>query len=81
MIIKVTAEHIKNGQPRNNCACPIALAVDEQMKVKSVVTTYAIFISNTRYVLPDAAKAFISAFDSLEQVEPFEFELYENTSN
>jgi len=34
MLIDVTEEHIKNGQPQDECNCPIALAVQDAVEAE-----------------------------------------------
>lgn len=80
--ITVTQAFIDAGE-RGECkSCPIALAI--QIHVKPEVTvmvddaTIDFETLNGDYTwrrLPDAAKAFVSAFDNSEPCGPFEFEL------
>lgn len=82
--VKVTQYHIKDGQPVNCRACPIALAVNSALKdiipcvYNRVADDIAIFTPDHRflgvYKLTQEASDFISDFDQGELVvEPFEF--------
>jgi hypothetical protein len=80
--IKVTQELIHAGE-RGECkSCPIALAI--QIHVRPEVTVMVddatidfetLNDDHTWRRLPDAAKAFVSAFDNSEPCGPFEFDL------
>lgn len=78
MIIQVTQDHIRKGQPGSS-ACPIAIAICEATKTVVSVLHYVVTLRHGhlagRYELPAPCNAFILAFDAKKQVEPFEFEL------
>jgi hypothetical protein len=83
MLIRVTEKHIERGRRHDICACPIALAIREQMPFATEVKVYATRVAIhkeeglafTRPLLPPDAIAFICAFDAKRSVQPFEFEL------
>jgi hypothetical protein len=83
MRIKVTAEHIRLGEPGSARHCPIALAIREatpglHAPYIAVIGRRAL-VESSDYILPAEAHAFVVAFDSESLVEPFEFDLLPNT--
>ncbi len=81
-LIVVTADHIKQGQPLNGNACPIALAYKEATGIKVSVGVFSIRTYTRDGVgkefigeLPSEAVRFIDDFDQGRPVEPFEFTL------
>lgn len=83
--IRVTAEHIEQGERNNPMACPIALAIIEQHWREAEVDVidghaYASgdSVGPADYLkadLSDEADDFVNAFDKGEAVQPFEFPL------
>jgi hypothetical protein len=81
-VIRVTADHIARGAPRNPSACPVALAIKGQIpgiyaievEVSDVTIRPTLAFRWWTCVPPDSAADFINAFDAGEPVEPFEFE-------
>lgn len=84
MKIKVTQEHIQFGMRRSRYHCPIALAVKEQTGVllccvdghETTVREGGLMDGVWHSIrLPEIARQFVTDFDFLKDVEPFEFEL------
>lgn len=80
MKIHVTQRHIESGKPKDNHACPIALAVKSinteftRIPINSIrVGRHLIAINEEIYELPNIANQFITDFDKGEKVEPFTF--------
>ena len=79
-VIAVTATDIKNGEPSNAKACPIALAIKRagiRFPSKFIgVGYYDIGLNGGATVpLPLAAQEFIDKFDHREKVKPFGFKI------
>jgi hypothetical protein len=80
MLIKVTEDHIKNGQPRSACECPIALAIKEATRcLRAGVGLDRAIIDGRYFDLSKRARDFIRDFDDPNRrsrlFTPFEFEL------
>ena len=78
MKITVTKEHIKKGKPNLGYACPIALAVREQLHLSAVevhVDGAGITAGTMDYEIPRAAVLFFWRFDEGKSVKPFSFNL------
>jgi hypothetical protein len=84
--IRVTAQHIEQGERNNPMACPIALAIIEQQWPTAEVDVFdghayacdclgIVIKDHLVAAMPAEADEFISAFDAGDEVEPFEFEL------
>lgn len=81
--VKVEWKHIFGGQRRSACWCPVALAIQEQLKpvcvtyphVKVGQTKYRFGAVDDDFLLPDQVREFVAAFDGFVSVTPFEFEL------
>jgi len=78
MKIQVTEEHIEAGVREDCYLCPIALAIKEQVEIKSVSVASVAninYMSGTRkvYKLSRAAINFIERFDGGKKVKPFNF--------
>jgi hypothetical protein len=74
-LIRVTQEHIDRGKPGDGCSCPVSLAMRDATKYHCHVCRSTFYIRDLEIDLPEQAKQFINAFDSLGHVSPFEFEL------
>ena len=80
MKIRVTAEHIKNGQRGEPQACPVALAIKEATGIMwiTVGPHDMSTMSESQLTLPVSVQKFIRAFDHgerKEEVVPFDFEI------
>jgi hypothetical protein len=85
--VRVTSEHIQQGERNNPMACPIALAIIEQQWPTAEVDVFdghayasdpdftAIRADYLTADMPDEADDFVNAFDKGEPVRPFEFSL------
>lgn len=81
--ISVVQNQIDNGQRARASCCPIALAVKYTLNQEHVsvngcsVTVCRRFLPDKRYLLPEEAVRFITAFDyrGRDSVQPFEFEM------
>lgn len=83
--IRVTADHIQQGERSNPMACPIALALIGQWGGEDSEIAIDVFdghafasgppvpIDGVTAALPDEADAFVLAFDEGRPVQPFEF--------
>ena len=76
--IRVTADHIAEGERGNPCACPVALAVRDQTGAQIAyvdMATVAITRRNHDFEAhsPPQVSHFVDAFDHGHPVEPFEF--------
>jgi len=73
--IRVTRKDIENGQRRAASYCPIALAAKRVTRCpgSEIIVGTDIRTAGHTYKTPKAACKFITAFDSGEPVEPFEF--------
>jgi hypothetical protein len=77
MKIKVTAEHIRNGECSAD-RCPIALALHSAGHTEATVFYSSVCLDgrgDIEVLLPEEAIKFIHLFDRREHVEPFEFEI------
>lgn len=89
-IVRVTADHIKHGEPKNPMGCPIALAINDQATVADIdvidtdvyvcdllalVEGKVRTVETARAHLPDIAREFVKHFDRGQPVQPIEFEL------
>lgn len=74
MLIKVTAEDIKNGKRALTDCCPVALATSRLLGKVRVTPRY-LYATNVMVLLPLVAVNFIYKFDRGEPVRPFTFEL------
>jgi hypothetical protein len=83
--IEVTAEDISRGKPRSTCGCPVALAINRQLKLSetehlitaSVGRKFTQVLTLRRVLVfwfPDNVQIFIDRFDSDQPVKPFSFE-------
>lgn len=82
MTITITESDIANGQSSACTLCPIALALERATGERWFVGTKGVTLlvhlgdpEGTWSLLPDAARAFVQAFDKGQSVEPFSFEL------
>ena len=86
MRINVTTEHIKTSEAMKHhhqlcVCCPIALALQEAFKKELSVTVnhgdavYRFEDTREYHKLPPECLAFIRAFDSFNNAEPFTFEV------
>ncbi|MDQ3748018.1 MAG: hypothetical protein M3367_03220 [Acidobacteriota bacterium] len=84
MHIKVTKNHIKNGERTSPNYCPVALAIREQIENSSCVEVcdelqpvISFFRDDELISLeaPDEVFEFVQAFDTRKRVKPFSFEL------
>lgn len=78
IFIQVKQEHINRGQRHTATACPIALAISEQLGTEAIVgPEFAnVVLSDLelqRFRLPRSAVRFIRRFDQGEPVAPFRF--------
>jgi len=82
LVISVTAEDIRDGEPESACACPIALAIarllDASTEDEDVIVGREVILIRPLgvlidYELPASAAQFIRAFDNGDAVEPFTF--------
>ena len=74
MKIHVSWEDIKKGQPNSLTACPVALALRRKLKNDNVWVNYnhinVMRRSYDTYTIDSFGRAFIKAFDRLENVFP-----------
>lgn len=85
MLIHVTKEHIKQGQPSECARCPIALALHDVFKCKVFITfetprwipviAFECCGSNISIPLPPIVEAFLDRFDAGKRCRPFTFDL------
>lgn len=88
MLVKVEQKHIDNGLRKIGGQCPLALAINDALKVlgdidQGVHVTYGQIgrypfpFTGPVVKLPDAAKVFVFRFDDPSEpiVEPFEVEI------
>lgn len=75
--VEVTAGDIRHGHPCNTMKCPIATALSRAAGLPCSVGYFSLYIAHKRYNTPKEAKAFILAFDSVNntQAHPFTFTL------
>jgi hypothetical protein len=78
--ITVTADHIARGKPSKECACPIALAMSEQIdgcEFVRVGLAVAEWVDRDRLThvayMPESVNVFIIRFDGRMPVDPFSF--------
>jgi hypothetical protein len=87
-LIRVTQEDINNGRPDDSFNCPVALAIQRELRTNSIdvvchfgYTKIPLVFKplNTYYViqtgslLPRSANRFIKKFDAHKEVKPFNF--------
>lgn len=86
MKVSVTAERIRHGRRYYCDVCPVALAIKphfppelliiaDGFEVRVMQMQRGVAIPVQTAPLPEAARAFVRAFDKGQPVEPFEFEL------
>lgn len=80
MKVKVTAQHIKDGVPGDADACPIALALNEQLPAEEdsfgwTVDAFTAENVHTRVRLSKRAQKFVERFDNGVPVGPAIFVL------
>lgn len=78
MIIRVTRADINEGFCGDCHACPVALAIANELKVESddiMVTPHTIRVLDVAYRVPVRVARFIRAFDGGSDVKPFAFYL------
>jgi hypothetical protein len=75
MKIKVEQRHINLGYRDDPCQCAIALAVKEALETDFAMVLSTILVRGQEFEIPEAVKAFITAFDNGNPVTPFEFDL------
>lgn len=80
VVIRVQNRHISGGVGATPTACPIALAMREQLSVREACVGGRFFwlTDSFGYMTPDlelpvSAQRFVSKFDNAETVKPFEF--------
>jgi hypothetical protein len=75
--VKVTKEDIAMGIRRDDCECPIALAIKRAAKTSDVSVGFwtACLGSRLCFPLPKEARDFVRVFDAGVQVKPFAFTL------
>ena len=86
MQINVTQEDIDRGIPQCALSCPVARAVRAAFPTALYATATHMFISilndtNTfqHWNTPESVSEFVKTFDNLQDVQPFSFELQEET--
>lgn len=81
MRIHVDRDHIREGQQNVGYACPVALAIrDELNKPETAVDAglYTIIVNGKKFQTPDQVRLFMDRFDYAKQpnrCRPFSFEL------
>ncbi len=73
--IEVTEKDISNGCKSSPGYCPIALAVNRQLKINSRVGAANLSYGDGYAKLPISAQQFIIRFDRNKIVEPFKFRI------
>lgn len=74
---RVTKEDIRDGKRFNPCRCPIALAIGRRFPEETIFVNHeGVQFSGTGNIfnMPQNAQTFITYFDSLIPVSPFEFD-------
>lgn len=75
MRIRVTARHIREGQPGQPSSCPIALAIQEQTGCKDVdVDSDDVTVDGKSLDIGKGVVSFIHRFDENKPVRPQVFE-------
>ncbi len=76
-IINVTAKHIVEGERRQACRCPVALAIGDQWDshIQPVVLNSTICLGEHFTPMPPEVDRFVRDFDVGLPVEPFAFAL------
>lgn len=79
MKIKVTQQHINDGEQSQCSICPVALAIKAAASITrvNVYPSFVSYLTNEYYLkdLPDHVGGRILHFDETGQMSPFEFEL------
>jgi hypothetical protein len=83
VIVKVTAQDIKNGECGSPFDCPVARAVTRTLKAAKrlpkgicpVGVGSSIRIGKERQTAPVSVQRFVQKFDGGEQVQPFAFRI------
>lgn len=75
VIVEVTAEHIRNGKPKDNMGCPLYWAIYPLVREKFFVGSWLIFKVGIDVKLPANAKYFVYLFDRGCSVKPFSFSI------
>lgn len=75
MKIPVTQDHIDKGRHGDPSGCPLALAIREATTWMPRVVVPHVRLSDADYILPQNARDFIFRYETLQGVEPFEFEM------
>ncbi len=78
MKIKVTQEHIDQGQMKSPFYCPVAIALREHFWSSSVGASICVVKYKhppVKLPIPLEVKEFVHSFDNMLGVKPFEFEL------
>ena len=77
-VINITKDYIYGGKRGDRTCCPVALALKEKTGRSWYVDTDVIIDKDTGYSIdtPDIVREFIYGFDSGNEPEPFEFEIW-----
>jgi hypothetical protein len=79
LTVSVEQSHIDRGERNSCCACPIALAMNEQHPRDSSwrigLATACIGWTGRASYLPPRAIKFVRSFDDKKEVKPFTFRL------
>ena len=77
-LVKVTQEHIRQGERQSATGCPVALAISEQLGLRKVVVHgYHVLLGkfHGNFALPESVTDWIKSFDRGETVGPISFQL------
>lgn len=86
--VKVTKEHIKRGSPKFLGYCPVALALNERLKIGHF-SAYSVEVRQTQTLIhtkhhcimlenPNTVRNFIHNYDLHEKGDEFQFEFTKN---
>jgi hypothetical protein len=78
MLINVTEDDIRNGQPSCSNSCPVALALRRQTKREWFVGREAAqcyYPESYGIIFPSRVTFQITRFDLIKHMEPFDFEI------
>lgn len=79
--IRVLKEDIRHGKLRDSCLCPVALAVERELKRASISVDYGYITADygnktvVIYKTPEIVHRFMVSYDHHRFVAPFSFEL------
>jgi len=75
MIISVTEEHIEAGKRGSPSFCPVALAVQEELKDDTIVVGFLGIHQKGKFSpFGHEVRKFIHKFDEKKEVKPFTFD-------